>query len=48
MTIKIIEIPSVRRKGPKLWNHAVRPHVKAKAPTEPIRGHGLNSTKWKG
>ena len=33
---------------PWLWNHAVRPAVREKAPAAAVSGHGLYSTKWKG
>lgn len=30
------------------WNHRVRPVVSVSAPTEPMRGQGLYSTRWYG
>lgn len=30
------------------WNQSVKPIVKARAPIEPVSGHGLNSTRWNG
>lgn len=32
----------------KLWNQAASPDVKNIAPIDPVKGHGLNSTRWNG
>ena len=44
----IINKPKNIQLIPNPWNHPVNPTVKAKAPRDPVKGHGLNSTKWKG
>jgi len=41
----MIRRPSIKHFIPMLWNHAVRPRVRVSAPRDPVRGHGLNSTK---
>lgn len=40
--------PSARQKNPRLWNHAIRPVTRPKAPMAPVSGHGLGSTMCHG
>ena len=44
----MIKIPNFKTVIPYPWNQAARPEVKARAPKEPVSGHGLGSTRWKG
>lgn len=44
----IIVSPRYRQEVPYPWNQEVRPMVRARAPTEPVSGQGLNSTRWNG
>lgn len=48
IVIMVIVIPSNRHVRPRLWNQEVKPIVIIRAPTDPVKGHGLYSTKWKG
>jgi hypothetical protein len=45
MVIIIIVRPNSIQDTPNPWNQATKPTVKAKAPIEPVKGQGLNSTK---
>lgn len=44
----IITRPRISPRVPFPWNHPVSPRVRVSAPIDPVRGHGLNSTKWNG
>ena len=44
----ISKAATMRQIIPWPWNHAAIPMAKQKAPIEAVKGHGLNSTKWKG
>lgn len=44
----VIIRPNRRHVSSWLWNHAVRPMVREKAPAAAVSGHGLNSTRWNG
>lgn len=48
MVRAIIRKLKIRQEFPYPWNQDVRPMVMAKAPSEPVRGQGLSSTRWKG
>lgn len=37
-----------KHKVPWPWNHLTRPTARRKAPRADVKGHGLNSTRWKG
>ena len=37
-----------KSRGPWPWNQTAKPAVRLRAAAEPIRGHGLGSTKWNG
>ena len=40
--------PRLNKVIPCPWNHEAVPLVKNKAPKDPVKGHGLYSTKWNG
>ena len=42
---KIIVTPKIAHLLPCPWNHEAVPTVKAKAPIDPVNGHGLSSTR---
>lgn len=45
---KIINVPKVNSKILNKWNHIIIPDVIVISPIDPVNGHGLLSTKWKG
>lgn len=42
-----IEVPIINNVGENVWNHLTMPDVMNSAPSAPVNGQGLWSTKWK-